>query len=325
MTGAALSRTRHLVFGGVLETELPFPELPPAPDTAQTSWTLERRDTEPPPLDATSLGGDDVDQGITVELFKLEEGFRLVYSDTGTFDLFERGDRIVWYPGTAWTEKTARIDVLGRVLAVALHARGELTLHASAAAFDRGTIAFIAPKLHGKSTTALAVVRSGARLVTDDTLGVTIEEKPRAVPGVHAVRLWSDSADRVGTEDAAVDANGPGGKLLISDLPADSLMYDRTPLNALYLLAPVLADEAEAAATRVRLQPFEATLALLGQTKIGALLGGVEAPTVLGLVTHVADHIPVYRLHIARDFEQLPAAVERLREWHADLIEGGSG
>ena len=319
MTDRTTAPSLHLVFGGVLDTDLAFPELPLAAPGSAPTWTLRTHHNSPPSFDETLLGKDDVDKDITVSLFKIEGGYRLAYSDTGTFDLFDEGARILWYPGDAWTEETARIDILGRVLAIALHARGELTLHASGAAFDRGTIAFIAPKHHGKSTTALAVVRSGARLVTDDTLGVTIEAEPKAVPGVHAVRLWSDSAEQVGTHDADVD-DGPGGKLLISDLPADRLMYDKTPLAALYLLAPVLPEQAEAPATRVRLQPFEATITLLGQTKTGALLGGSEAATVLGLVTHVADTVPVYRLHIARDFQLLPKAVEQLREWHADLI-----
>ncbi|MCA9736008.1 MAG: hypothetical protein R3E98_20225 [Gemmatimonadota bacterium] len=311
----------RLVFGGVLQSDLDFPELPPAPAGAAPHWVLTTRtDTPPERVGARTLGADEVDQGVQVSLLGDEHGFRLSYSDTGTFDIAERGSRITWYPGPEAKPETARVDILGRVLAVALHARGDLTLHASAVAFGRGAIGFIAPKHHGKSTTALALVRSGARLVTDDTLGVTMDEDPLAIPGVHAVRLWNDSAELVGPADAAVDGSGPGGKLLLSDLPSDCLMIETTPLRALYLLAPVQAGEGVPAVERVALQSFDATLALLTQTKIGALLGGAEAGTVLDRVARIADKVPVYRLHVARDFARLDELVDTLRAWHADLV-----
>ncbi|MEZ4417133.1 MAG: hypothetical protein R3E10_15375 [Gemmatimonadota bacterium] len=314
------SAERYRVFGGVLESDLPFPELPAAAAGDPTDWVLRTRTGNPPDADARPLGTDEVDQGISVQLLRTEAGLRLVYSDTGTFDILGQGERIEWYPGSQATPETARVDILGRVLAVALHARGDLTLHASGVAFDRGAIAFIAPKHHGKSTTALALVRSGARLVTDDTLGVTLESEPRAIPGVHAVRLWSDSAERVGTDDVEVDDSGPGGKLLLSDLPEDCLTYETLPLSALYLLAPVQPGDDVPAVERIRLQPFESTLSLLGQTKVGALLGRSEAASVLDRVAQIAERVPVYQLRVARDFQQLDRAVATLREWHADLI-----
>ncbi len=75
-----------------------------------------------------------------------------------------------------------RADLLGRVMALAAHADGRLTLHASAVSVAGRAVAFVGPKHAGKSTLALALVRKGARLLTDDTLVVRLQSRRQRGP-----------------------------------------------------------------------------------------------------------------------------------------------
>lgn len=310
--------TTYEVFGGRLRSELEFPELPVAPEGAP-SWHLRLRTGPAKPVTGELVGRVDVDDRVTVELSRHAEGWRLAYSDTGIFEISPNGERLDWYPGADHDLSAARVDVLGRVLAVALHAQGILCLHGSAVAFEHGTVAFLAPKFHGKSTTALALARSGAKLVTDDCLPVELSDPPMARPGVHAVRLWRDSVDEVGHE-GPLDT-GPGGKFLLTDLPMDRLMRAPTPLAALYFLTPVTdANDKTPAVERVPVLGLDASLSLLGQTKIGALLGGSEAGTLLKMASRVAELVPIYRLRVVRDFSRLDEVIDGIRALHGDLL-----
>jgi hypothetical protein len=129
---------------------------------------------EPRPLaaDAQMLGEDDVQQGVRVRLYRSADGFRLEYDDTGTFDISADGSQIFWCPGASVAMQAVEMDLIGRVLAAAMHAAGTLCLHGSAVAVNGGGIAFLAPKFHGKSTLAQAMVAAGARLATNNVVPI---------------------------------------------------------------------------------------------------------------------------------------------------------
>jgi hypothetical protein len=61
----------------------------------------------------------------------------------------------------------------------------------------------------------------------------------------------------------------------------------------------------------------EATLALLGQAKIGALLGLQQRATLLQRMGGLTEQVPVYRLEVPRDFDRLPELTSCLWDWHA--------
>src|SRR5438270_13507451 len=77
------------VFGGVLRSELEFPELDVAV-RGEPDWTLTVTFTPAPdvPLGAP-LGEDRVDLDVMVRSYAIPSGFRLVYDDTGVFDVTE--------------------------------------------------------------------------------------------------------------------------------------------------------------------------------------------------------------------------------------------
>lgn len=309
--------TSYQVFGGVLRSELEFPELDPAVRT-DVDWTLTVTFSPPPnvPLDAP-LGEDKVDQGVMVRSYATPMGFRLVYDDTGAFDVSAGGREIRWHRPPAADVEAGRLDVLGRVLALALHAEGWLSLHGSAVALAEGAVAFLAPKGNGKSTLAFALMRAGAALMTDDTVVIGAGAPPIVRPGVQSVRLFRDSADWLAAPPPLAGTSDI--KATFGQLSDDARRLTRAPLAALYLLESVPVGTIAEPLERERLEGPAAVFGLLGQTKIGALLGGTEAPTVFASVVALAEASPVYKLRVARDYDRLGSVVEQIMAWHGGV------
>ncbi|MGQ0538910.1 MAG: hypothetical protein ACT4R6_08210 [Gemmatimonadaceae bacterium] len=315
----------YAVFGGRLRSSHPIPELrEAAADHTPPTWRYEERAGEPPALEGAQLVGEDlVFEGVHARLHRVPApapapgSLRLEFDDTGTFDLANGARDIIFYRKSGCESDVARADLLGRVLPLAAHVEGSLTLHGSAVVLPpaRSAVAFLAPKNFGKSTLAMALVeRHGALLLTDDTLIVT-PETGTAAPGVHSIRLWHDSAARFAQL-------GPGRlirseKHIFEQLPSEALAADAAPLGALYTLVPV-APDSPTAVERVPLDPIAATIAIIQYQKLGALLGGSEAARVFERAATLAGKLPVYRLHVARDIARVNEVAARVAAWHSE-------
>ena len=312
----------YQVFGGALRSDIDFPELRTIESDA-SSWTLRSAALVPDMISATLLGEAEVIPGCQVRLFRHDAGFRLVFDDTGSFDITNRGRDIVWSTGPAFEDSWVRADVTGRVLAVAMHASGHLCLHGSAVATGGGAIAFLAPKFHGKSTLALALTRAGAKLLTDDVLPVYPHTPVQAVPGVHQVKLWQDSATHFGVDR---ETPRPGSKHLLHDFDDNMLSNDRTPLAAVYLLSPVIVEEGAAApaVARTRMHAVPSALALVRHSIMGSMLSGAEAQLVIDRATTIAEAVPVYQLTVAAGMERIGDTVDQLLAWHGGVAVIGA-
>jgi hypothetical protein len=304
----------YLLFGGTLRSAVELPELAPATDSPR--WILNRLDAPPTLPGLVPVGKEDVDVGVTVTLLRAGRDLRLVFDDTGTFDISPDGHRIDWTPPAAPDMEAVRKDVLGRVFAVALDQEGIISLHGSAVALGDVAVAFLAPKFHGKSTTATALINAGGRLLADDLVPITPGFEPRVLPSVPVVQLWKDSASRVAgrASPAAVEHASP--KLQVAWTGTERNATAAVPLAAVYLLAPVPSDS-PGGVRRMRVTGIEAALALLGQAKVGALLGVERRSVLLQLLADLAERVPVYRLEIPRDFERIGELTTSLWGWHA--------
>ena len=311
----------HL-FGRTFASEIEFPELTGAPAN-DVHWTLREMAVPPSPDPLPLMGTEEVSDGVTVALRGTSTRFRLTYDDTGSFDISDGGRTIVWHrPTDAPAElRNVRTDILGRVMAVALDAAGIPTLHGSGVALRGAGVLFLAPKRHGKSTTAAALVQAGGQLLGDDMLAVVLEDQPMVLPGVPAVNLWRDAASWL--RPAAVPCE-PTGKQRIDWQSLGSCADQPVPLGAVYLLAP--ADpEAGVRVRREQLPSVEAALALVGQAKIGALLGPGNAPRLLAQCATLSAAVPVYRLTVPRELGRLDDLVRCVGEWNETPLRTGGG
>jgi hypothetical protein len=319
-SAATFSRIRPFmhdfaVFGGVLRTSIDFPELVPSSGTEPT-WTFEA-DTQPPSLsDATTLGVDSVYANIKVHAFKrLGGGHSLVFDDTGRFDISSDGKRVTWYPGSERMVEAARADLLGRALPLALHSSGILSLHASAVAVGNEGIAFLAPKFHGKSTLATALVEDGARLITDDVLPVLISEPPICLPGVPRLRLWRDSVQAM-LGHAAADSMATENKYRVDDLRDEQIQSLPIRFTTAYILTPVNELPEGRAVMRESIDSIGATLSLVQHAKLAPLLAGGEAGALFSQTASIVGSIRVFDLYVTRDFSRLSEVAQTISRWH---------
>lgn len=306
--------SRYRLFGGVLQSDVALPELLPAPE-GSIRWELCTAQALPDRPDLVLLGREPVEPGVTVGLFRDAAGLRLAFDDTGTFDISLDGSRIRWGPPASPNLSAVRKDILGRVLAVCLQQQGVVALHGSAVDLHGAGICFLAPKFHGKSTTAAALVDAGARLIADDLVAVATGTVPALLPSVPWLQLWRDSAERVAVTSEPVPGTAGEPKAQRRWTESDGVRVASVPFAAAYLLAPV-ADGETAAVRRVQLGGVEGALALLSQAKVVQLLGAEGRGELLGALSALTNHVAVYRLEVPRSFERLPDLVEALRAWH---------
>ncbi|MGQ0704427.1 MAG: hypothetical protein ACT4PM_15035 [Gemmatimonadales bacterium] len=233
---------------------------------------------------------------------------------TGNYYISADGGVIQYFLRPGAHIEAVRLDMLGRVMALALHAGGWICLHGSAMKLRDGVVGFIGPKGYGKSTLASGLLRAGAQLASDDLLVLQPGPPVRALPGVHTLRLRDDSAEHLADEGLSTRRD-VFGKHVVADLPRDRLMQSATPLAAIYWLDPAPPGYAEPV-VRDRLPMTRAAATLVSQGKIARLLGKSETFDVLERALAVCRETPVYRLAVSRDLARLDQVVGHLLRWH---------
>lgn len=305
----------YALFGGTLRSELPLEELPEASDE-NADWTLRVIDVATPSApEGLPLGSDTVFGETRVYGFRKEDGYGLVFDDTGRFDVSSDGSVITWHRPPDVVAGAAAADITSRVLALALHASGVFTLHASAVSIHGAGVAFLAPKLHGKSTLCSALVLAGARALSDDTVPVRPGDQPRLSPGLPRLRLWSDAAERLFNVDR--DQTDVLRKTLMDKLDESQVETRTVPFRAAYVLNPVMGLPDGQGVKRDRLDGVAATISLVTHAKLGPVLTGVESPVVMTRAADIARAVPVYTLSVVRDLNRIDDVARQLIAWHS--------
>lgn len=183
----------YRAFGLIISSELALPELEPAdPGPADLTIRLARTGRPAPTVGATFEFGTDEQY--------------LAWNGAGAFLIRGTGE-IDIEPATGADHRLLALPLLGPVMAMLLHLRGKLVLHASAVVAGNGGAIFLGDKRAGKSTTAAALVRAGHRLLTDDVVAIDPRKTgdQTILPGYPQIKLARDSADAVAIE-AVVEA-----------------------------------------------------------------------------------------------------------------------
>lgn len=192
-------------------------------------------------------------------------------------------------------DRLLALPLLGPVMAMLLHLRGKLVLHASAvAAGDRGAI-FLGDKRAGKSTTAAALVAAGNRLLTDDVLA--FETLPTGglgiLPAYPQIKLASDSALAV-TIEAMIEPQLHPAIDKRQHRLTRGFSHDSIGVRRIYVLE-------RGAAAKIIPMPLQAALpALLRFSYVtrfeSAALYGASAARHLRLCAELAGSVGVRRL-----------------------------
>ena len=199
------------------------------------------------------------------------------------------------------------------VLAALLLQRGIMPLHSSAVATSAGAALFLGESGAGKSSLLGAMVGIGHTMMADDVTGVVLEdEAPIALPGFPRVRLPQDSLDSLGwgADKLALDAK--------ATVPVERFRTAPLRMAACY----VLASEAPASAGQAggvdgcAIMPISAPEArgwLWRHTYRRRRIGPFGQGTAhLHMVSRIAAHVPVFRVHRLGRRPDLPAAARRV-------------
>lgn len=315
-----MTRFFYSVFGGRLSSSILLPELRRA-DPGPVRWSFEVTDRLPEPGAMELLGWETLYGSITARLYRHAAGYRITVGDTGSYELLDDGARILWRPNREPWWDFGRGHLIGRVLATSLQLNGTVTLHGSAVEMEDGVVGFLAPKNFGKSTLAMSLYGAGARFVSDDSLPLAVGERITAFPGIHSLRVrQTQGAPHAVWQGQDAGSAGRDGKVTLPPLPEDRVLLEPAPLAALYFLSPQRADTGLDTVTRIPVPPLHAAMGLVGQTKIGAMLGSHFAQQLLDAAAAITAAVPVYQLAVVRDLNRLSRVVDQLVDWHGASV-----
>lgn len=201
--------------------------------------------------------------------------------------------------------------LLGSALALVLHQRGFVVLHASAVAIDGQAVAFLGNKGWGKSTTTAALHDRGHPLIADDFLAVDLSsgERPDVAPGFPQLKLYADAAEAaLGDDPEMLPTLHPlfAEKARRTD---NGFSLSSLPLQAIYILerGPRLCIEA--------VSPREALLALSCHIFERQLVTNEEdAPAHFRRRAQLAGCVPLRRLKRKAALDALPDVARVVEE-----------
>lgn len=239
-----------------------------------------------------------------------EDGRRTFIDYAGWRFAFARGSALIQYEQLAQEPPVEFRHIVERVVlpCAILFTREEmLALHGGAFALGGRAFVCIGPSGVGKSTTALELVRRGARLLSDDMALVDVAAGV-ALPGVPTLRLWREHLDLAVEAVPLIGAPDKRWFRMREELGAAS----PAPISQVFILSPT-----PGAPRRGEVEPvggLDRLVSLLEQTF------DVSAPRTdwarqrLRNARVLAERVPIARCRYERDPEGHPRHVEAILE-----------
>jgi hypothetical protein len=177
----------YVAYGLGIHSALPLPELAVHEIGEDAVVRLGKVERLPSPLDARGCG-----------FWATAEEACYFMEHAGAF-LARGGREIIVEPAIGVEDRTLRLFILGPALALLLHQRGRLILHASAVEVRGSAVAFMGPSGWGKSTAAAVMHTRGHGLVADDITVIDVgPDGPTVFPGFPQLKLWPEAVVSLG-------------------------------------------------------------------------------------------------------------------------------
>ncbi|WP_306256560.1 HPr kinase/phosphorylase [Pararhizobium sp. IMCC21322] len=184
----------YTAYGLVFASALVLPELIEVEPCAADVWINIGN-----PEEQEAPGGD-------TTWYRFEEDSAVLHWDAvGTFKV-RYGNEIVVEQAENVADDLVAFPLLGPVLAVLLHQRGLLILHASSISIKGRGLCLLGDKGAGKSTTAASLVAAGHMLLTDDIVAIECDADGDfyVLAGFPQIKLAADAGARIGLADARI-------------------------------------------------------------------------------------------------------------------------
>ncbi len=291
----------YRAYGLTIGSEIDLPELEPSNGGAADVWIRLRAIDRPKPLH----------RGNTLFEFGADAQY-LAWHDVGAFLITDRSVIDV-EPAPGVEDRLIAFPLLGPVLALLLHLRGLLVLHASAVAVGEDGVVFLGDKGAGKSTTASAMLAAGHDLLTDDLVAISFgEDGPMIAPGFPQLKLAQDAVNAIAVSQATVRPQAhPAIDKLQHRLGAGFAQRQVVP-RRLY----VLRRGREAAATPLPMdEALSAVMRFSYVVRFGkAALAGEAAARHLKHCAAVAQRGCVYQLVVPGELGSIGSAVRLIED-----------
>jgi hypothetical protein len=235
------------------------------------------------------------------------EAFRMEWDGLGAFSISE-GREILVDPAPGVAASALWQILLGSALAVLLHQRGRLVLHASAVRETTGNaLLILGHSGQGKSTLAAACQQEGLTLLSDDLAPLEFRDgRAYLHPGPSWMKLWPETVEAVlGLEAEPLPRIYPQGEKRLVSLP-DPMEVACVPVGTVVALQE--ADELQV----VPIRGAEAVAELTRYSFCGRLLGRNDGPRHLRQCGQLAQSTRLFRLQRPRDLTRLEEGTCRL-------------
>lgn len=225
--------------------------------------------------------------------------------------LVRDGHEIIVDLSSAPNEMAARPLILNAGMAILLHQRGLLALHASAVSVSGGAVIFLGMPGAGKSTTAAALHQNGHAVLSDEVVAIYAGE---GVPLVYAscplLRLMPEVILSLGGDWTTLPKVHPAEDKRIQMAERD-FSPGPHPLRRIYILEQGSVIEICPTSTQ------EAIVELIRHSYAAGLLKTSGAPSHLIQCSKLIEQVPIKRLRKNNDLRLLPKIVQMIEE---DLV-----
>lgn len=236
---------------------------------------------------------------------RIRSAFHWIEFSVNVFDV-ERRDGVFWVRSEACVSNWTRGSPLRTLLHWSMEATGRQLVHAAAVGTDEGALLITGRGGVGKSTTALACLEAGMQFLGDDYVVVGLDPEPR-VHGLYRsakltteqLRRFPNLSDLVGPGDFLED----GKALILLDPSMTTQIPPSLPLRA--LVTPSFANARESffgAADPLDVQQAAAITTMSQLPHAG--------PRTHAFFERMVHTLPVGRLHLGTQIDQIPAAIE---------------
>ncbi len=180
----------RIAYDLVVQSEIELPELliaPPERLRREVDVHIRIQPVDP----AGIKGGKPVDDWLWITAQELW----MDISDVARF-LIRDGREILIDPVPGVDEESIRVFLLGSAFGALLFQRGFLVLHGNAIQLGNQCMICVGDSGAGKSTLAAGLMKRGYPILTDDV--VPVDAQCKALPGFPRIKLWQETADRLG-------------------------------------------------------------------------------------------------------------------------------
>jgi len=302
----------YYIYGISLYSEIPLP----LPDSGRGELAHIALRIAPASYFAEAIRGVSLEQadGSWYQFGRLADGSSYArWQGVGEFLVSGDGLQILCRQFEIASTESFQVYMLGQALSFALVKRGFEPIHATAVVVNAEAVVFLGDSGFGKSTLAASFISAGYQVLTDDLLILQpAGSRVLAYPGPARIKLFPKIARRFLGDAADGVRMNPDTEKLILPLNGKQMWQAPVPVKVIYSLAPPRDVFRKQSMRFETLTVREGFLELVKNTFNYRIIDAGRLKRQLEQTSRLVTLLPVRRLSIPRDLDQLPSFRETI-------------